>query len=49
MQYNASFHGCRNADFQFIFCDSFLNFSPNIDCGYLLESPLRGGSNEYYV
>ena len=25
----------------------FLIFAQNIDCGYLLEPPRRGGSNEY--
>ena len=25
----------------------FLIFAQNIDCGYKLESPRRGGSNEY--
>ena len=27
--------------------DIFLNFAQNIDCGYTLEPPQRGGSNEY--
>ena len=27
--------------------DIFLIFAQNIDCGYTLEPPLRGGSNEY--
>ena len=27
--------------------DIFLFFSQNIDCGYSLEPPRRGGSNEY--
>ena len=26
---------------------SFHIFAQNIDCGYLLEPPRRGGSNEY--
>ena len=25
----------------------FNNFAQNIDCGYTLEPPRRGGSNEY--
>ena len=25
----------------------FLIFAQNIDCGYMLEPPRRGGSNEY--
>ena len=28
-------------------CDVFLIFVPNIDCGYTLEPPQRGGSNKY--
>ena len=27
--------------------DVFLIFAQNIDCGYTLEPPRRGGSNEY--
>ena len=27
--------------------DIFLIFAQNIDCGYALEPPRRGGSNEY--
>ena len=27
--------------------DFFLIFAQNIDCGYMLEPPRRGGSNEY--
>ena len=27
--------------------DIFLIFAQNIDCGYTLEPPHRGGSNEY--
>ena len=27
--------------------DNFLTFAQNIDCGYTLEPPCRGGSNEY--
>ena len=27
--------------------DIFLSFAQNIDCGYTLEPPRRGGSNEY--
>ena len=29
--------------------DIFLIFAQNIDCGYTLERPCRGGSNEYPV
>ena len=28
-------------------CDIFLTYAQNIDCGYSLEPPRRGGSNEY--
>ena len=28
-------------------CDIFLVFAQNIDCGYTLEPPESGGSNEY--
>ena len=28
-------------------CYVFLIFAPNIDCGYTLEPPQWGGSNEY--
>ena len=27
--------------------DFFLIFAQNVDCGYTLEPPRRGGSNEY--
>ena len=33
--------------FQIKNCDIFLISAQNIDCGYSLESPQRGGSNEY--
>ena len=33
--------------FQLINFDIFLIFAQNIDCGYTLEPPRRGGSNEY--
>ena len=47
MQYTAIFHGCKNDNFQMIFFYIFLIFAQNIDCGYTLEPPQRGGSNEY--
>ena len=34
-------------NFQYKICDIFLIFAQNIDCGYTLEPPRRGGSNEY--
>ena len=33
--------------FQLKIVDIFLIFAQNIDCGYTLERPRRGGSNEY--
>ena len=47
VQYTAIFHGCKNDNFQMIFFLFFLIFAQNIDCGYTLEPPQRGGSNEY--
>ena len=47
MQYTAIFHGCKNAHFQMICFYIFLIFAQNIDCGYTLEPPHLGGSNEY--
>ena len=47
MQYNAIFHGCKNVNFQMKNYNIFLKFAQNIDCGYTLEPPQRGGSNEY--
>ena len=46
MQYTEIFIGVKNENFQKIF-DIFLIFAQNIDCGYTLEPPRRGGSNEY--
>ena len=47
MQYTAIFYGCKNVHFQMENCDSFLIFAQNIDRGYTLEPPYRGGSNKY--
>ena len=47
VQYTAIFHGCKNDNFQMKIFDIFLFFAQNIDCGYTLEPPQRGGSNEY--
>ena len=44
MQYTAIFHGCKNVNFQM---KIFNIFAQNIDLGYTLEPPQRGGSNEY--
>ena len=37
----------KNENFQYKIFDIFLIFAQNIDCGYTLEPPRRGGSNEY--
>ena len=39
---------CRkNENFDWKNIDIFHIFAQNIDCGYMLEPPRRGGSNEY--
>ena len=38
---------CEENNFEMRNCDVFHNFARNIDCGDTLESPRRGGSNEY--
>ena len=47
MQYTAILYGCKNVYFQMKFFNIFLIFAQNMDCGYTLEPPQRGGSNEY--
>ena len=47
MQYTGIFHSLKIDNFQMKNCDSFLIFAQNIDCGYTLEPPQGGGSNEY--
>ena len=47
VQYTAIFHGCKNDNCQMKFFDIFLISAQNIVCGYTLEPPQRGGSNEY--
>ena len=37
----------KNENFQLISSDIFHLSAQNIDCGYSLEPPRRGGSNEY--
>ena len=37
----------KNENFQIKNSDTFHISAQNIDCGYLLEPPRRGGSNEY--
>ena len=39
MQLTATFHGCKNDNFQMTIFDSFLIFAINIDRGYTLEPP----------
>ena len=41
------FFGFKNENFHRQKVDIFLIFAQNIDCGYTLEPPRRGGSNEY--
>ena len=47
MQNKEIFFRCKNGKFHWKNFDIFLIFAPNIDCGYMLEPPRRGGSNEY--
>ena len=47
MQYTEIFIGVKNENFRQKIFDIFLIFAQNIDCGYTLEPPRRGGSNEY--
>ena len=47
MQYTGIFKVVKNENFQYKNSDIFLIFAQNLDCGYTLEPPLRGGSNEY--
>ena len=41
------FHLQKTENFQIKNSDIFLISAQNIDCGYSLEPPRRGGSNEY--
>ena len=47
MQYTEIFKVVKTENFQLKNSDIFLIFAQNIDCGYTLEPPHRGGSNEY--
>ena len=47
IQYTKIFYVVKNENFQWKSSDIFLIFAQNIDCGYTLEPPRRGGSNEY--
>ena len=44
---NKDFLALKIEHFQMNKFDFFLIFAQNIDCGYTLEPPRRGGSNEY--
>ena len=44
---NRDFLALKIEHFQLKNFDFFLIFAKNIDCGYTLEPPRRGGSNEY--
>ena len=43
----SNFFRSKIDNFQRKIFDIFLFFAQNIDCGYTLEAPRRGGSNEY--
>ena len=47
MQYTEFFLALKTENFQLKMFDIFLIIAQNIDCGYTLEPPRRGGSNEY--
>ena len=47
MQYKEIVKVVKNENFPLKIFDIFLIFAQNIDCGYTLEPPHRGGSNEY--
>ena len=46
-KYIEHFTNKKNENFQIKISDIFHISAQNIDCGYLLEPPRRGGSNEY--
>ena len=46
-KYTENFTIKKNENFQIKNSDIFLISAQKIDCGYLLELPRRGGSNEY--
>ena len=43
----SEFLALKIANFQLNIFDIFLIFAQNINCGYKLEPPRRGGSNEF--
>ena len=46
-KYMENFTSKKNEIFQIKNCDIFHISAQNIDCGYSLEPPRQGGSNEY--
>ena len=46
-KYIVNFTSKKTENFQMKNSDIFHIFAQNIDCGYSLEPPRRGGSNEY--
>ena len=46
-KYTENFTTKKNENFQIKNSDIFHISAQNIDCGYSLEPPRRGGSNEY--
>ena len=47
IQIHCNFYRRKNENIKMKHCDIFLISAQNIDCGYSLEPPRRGGSNEY--
>ena len=47
-KYTENFTTKNNEKFQIKISDIFHISAQNIDCGYSLEPPRRGGSNEYH-
>ena len=47
MRYREILKVVKNENFHQKKLDIFLIFAQNIDCGYTLEPPCRGGSNKY--
>ena len=47
IQIHCKFYRRKNENIKMKNCDIFLTSAQNIDCGYSLEPPRRGGSNEY--
>ena len=48
IQIHRKFHLPKTENFQVKTSDIFRISAQNIDCGYSLEPPRRGGSNEYH-